>query len=142
MTSPLFSTTQDVLQKVLDLRHQRHAVLASNIANAETPGFIAQEVRFEEALRAAVAPPPPPSPLWRTHPQHLPLPVEVPPTVREVQGSLEASLSDDIGRDLNTVSIDREMARLTRNTSHYNASADILSRTYDQLRRTISEGGQ
>lgn len=142
MANQLFSTTHDVLRRTLDLRQQRHAVLASNIANVETPGFVAKDLSFEEALRAAVAPAPPPSPLWRTHEQHLPTP-EVPlPAVRDVQGRVVVSQSDDIGRDLNTVSIDHEMAKLTTNSFHYNASADLLSRSFDKLRRAISEGGQ
>ena len=46
---------------------------------------------------------------------------------------------DDVGYDLNTVSIDREMAKLMANTMHYNASAEILWRAFDQLKRTVSE---
>jgi flagellar basal-body rod protein FlgB len=139
MIRDLFSSTFDVLHKTLDLRQQRHTVLASNIANAETPGFIAKDVRFEEALRAAATPPPPPSspPLMRTHPEHLPL--IQPTSIRNVPGTLVVTPSDDVGHDLNTVSIDQEMAKLTTNTLHYNASAEILSRAFDQLKRTVSE---
>ena len=136
MIRDLFSSTLDVLHKTLDLRQQRHTVLASNIANAETPGFIAKDVRFEEALRAA-ATPPQPVPLRQTHPEHMPL--IHPTSIRNVQGTLVATPSDDVGRDLNTVSIDREMAKLATNTLHYNASAEILSRAFDQLKRTVSE---
>src|SRR5215470_17141467 len=99
MIRDLFSSTLDVLHKTLDLRQQRHTVLASNIANAETPGFIAKEVRFEEALRAAATPPPPPSPLTRTHPEHLPH--IYPPSIHKVQGKLVATPTDDVGRNLN-----------------------------------------
>jgi flagellar basal-body rod protein FlgB len=137
MIRDIFSSTLDVLHKTLDLRQQRHTVLASNIANAETPGFIAKDVRFDEALRAAVTPPPP-SPLWRTHAEHLPIVQQT--GIRDVQGTLVATPSDDVGRDLNTVSIDREMAKLATNTFHYNASAEILSRAFDQLKRTVTEG--
>jgi len=137
MTRDLFSSTLDVLHKTLDLRQQRHTVLASNLANVETPGFIAKDVRFEEALRAAAAPPPP-SPLRRTHPEHLPV-VHQMTTIRDVQGTLVATPSNDIGRDLNTVSLDREMAKLTTNTFHYNAVADILSRRFDGLKRITTE---
>jgi flagellar basal-body rod protein FlgB len=136
MIRDLFSSTFDVLHKTLDLRQQRHTVLASNIANAETPGFIAKDMRFEEALRAA-ATPPPPSPLMRTHPEHLPL--LQPTSIRNVQGTLVVTPSDDVGHDLNTVSIDQEMAKLTTNTLHYNAATEILSRAFDQLKRTVSE---
>jgi flagellar basal-body rod protein FlgB len=139
MIRDLFSSTLDVLHKTLDLRQQRHTVLASNIANAETPGFIAKDVRFEEALRAAATPPesPPSPPLMRTHPEHLPL--LQPTSIRNVQGTLVVTPSDDVGHDLNTVSIDQEMAKLATNTFHYNASTEILSRAFDQLKRTVSE---
>ena len=136
MIRDLFSSTLDVLHKTLDMRQQRHTVLASNIANAETPGFIAKDMRFEEALRTA-ATPPQPVPLRRTHPEHLPL--LHPTSIRNVQGALVATPSDDVGHDLNTVSIDHEMAKLATNTMHYNASAEILSRAFDQLKRTVSE---
>jgi flagellar basal-body rod protein FlgB len=136
MIRDLFSSTLDVLHKTLDLRQQRHTVLTSNIANAETPGFIAKDMRFEEALRAA-ATPPQPVPLRRTHPEHLPL--LHPTSIDNVQGTLVATPSDDVGHDLNTVSIDREMAKLMTNTLHYNASAEMLSRAFDQLKRTVSE---
>ena len=139
MMRDLFSSTLDVLHKTLDLRQQRHTVLASNIANAETPGFIAKDVRFEEALRAAATPSEPSSspPLRRTHPEHLPL--LQPTSLRNVQGTLVVTPSDDVGHDLNTVSIDQEMAKLTTNTLHYNPSAEILSRAFDQLKRSVSE---
>jgi flagellar basal-body rod protein FlgB len=136
MIRDFFSSTLDVLHKTLDLRQQRHTVLTSNIANAETPGFIAKDVRFEEALRAA-ATPPQPLPLRRTHPEHLPL--VHPTSIRNVQGTLVATPSDDVGHDLNTVSIDREMAKLTTNSFHYNASTEMLSRAFEQLKRTVSE---
>jgi flagellar basal-body rod protein FlgB len=136
MLRDLFSSTLDVLHKSLDLRQQRHTVLASNIANAETPGFVAKDVRFEEALRAAAAPPQP-VPLRHTHPEHLPR--LSPTSIGHVQGTLVATPSDDVGHDLNTVSIDHEMAKLMTNTLHYNASAEILSRAFDQLKRTVSE---
>ena len=81
--------------------------------------------------------PPQPVPLRHTHPEHLPL--IHPTSIHNVQGTLVATPSDDVGRDLNTVSIDREMAKLATNTLHYNASAEILSRAFDQLNRTVSE---
>lgn len=34
---------------------QRQKVISNNIANVETPGFVAQKVSFEDSLRAAVS---------------------------------------------------------------------------------------
>lgn len=40
----------------LALREQRLQLLAANIANADTPGFRAQDLDFTQALNAAMAP--------------------------------------------------------------------------------------
>lgn len=39
--------------KALELRSQRLSLLASNIANASTPGYKARDIDFESALRDA-----------------------------------------------------------------------------------------
>jgi flagellar basal-body rod protein FlgB len=138
MVRAFFPVTVDVLHKNLGLRMERHQLLTSNIANAETPGYIAKDITFEAALQDAVLPPPPNAP-QRTHPQHLPGVVR---SVAEVQGKVVASPSDNVGGDLNTVSLDQEMGRFTANTFHYNTSVEFLSRYMDKLRRTIGEGGR
>ena len=138
MSRTLFPPTLEVLQKNLDLRMARHQALTANIANAETPRYIAKDVSFEAALRDAVQPPSHAT-LQRTHQRHLPA---VARSVADVQGVLVASPSNDVGNDLNTVSVDQEMGRFTRNAFHYNASLEFLGRSLDQLRRVISEGGR
>ncbi|GIX47045.1 MAG: flagellar basal body rod protein FlgB [Candidatus Tectimicrobiota bacterium] len=135
MSRSLFPEVVAMLHKDLDLRFARHALLSANLANAETPGYIARDLRFEDALRAAVLGQT--SALHRTHPRHLPL---APPPVQEVKGTVVATPSDDVGRDLNTVSVEREMGRLTVNAFRYGATAEILSRLLAQLRRVIQEG--
>ena len=37
----------------LMLRAERQRVIASNIANADTPGYVARDFQFADALRAA-----------------------------------------------------------------------------------------
>lgn len=49
------NATIDVLHASLRGLAQRSRVHADNIANVQTPGFLAGEVSFEESLRAAVA---------------------------------------------------------------------------------------
>ena len=46
--------TMAVLQKSLDLRAQKQQVIAGNIANAETPGYAARKMTFEDDLRKAI----------------------------------------------------------------------------------------
>ncbi len=134
----LFPHTLGVIQKNLELRQARHSLLSSNLANAETPGYVARDVVFEDTLREA-AWPDRPEVLHRTHPRHFPPPA---PSLPQVQGRLVPTPSDDVGNDLNSVSVDQEMAKLTLNTLHVNASTEFLSRFFDQLRRTISESGR
>lgn len=44
-----------VLSQALNLRTQRHQVLASNIANADTPHFKARDFDFEAAMQQAMS---------------------------------------------------------------------------------------
>lgn len=63
---------------------RRHAVLTTNIANADTPGFRPLDLRPPEPGRAAVAGPSPPTPvLARTAAAHLAgMPALPPPAER------------------------------------------------------------
>jgi hypothetical protein len=44
--------TTDQIVRGLSLANQRRAVLARNLANAATPGYRAQDLRFEDHLRS------------------------------------------------------------------------------------------
>ena len=45
-----FTSGMDVHAKALVLRAERQRVIASNIANADTPGYAARDINFKEAL--------------------------------------------------------------------------------------------
>jgi flagellar basal-body rod protein FlgB len=47
---------------VLDVAQQRATLVANNIANADTPGFKAQDVAFDTVMKAELAPSPSPDP--------------------------------------------------------------------------------
>jgi flagellar basal-body rod protein FlgB len=51
----LFDTTQLGLQRAITGAAQRQSALASNVANANTPGFKPRDVDFHSALKAALA---------------------------------------------------------------------------------------
>ncbi len=44
-----------VLSQAMNLRTQRHQVLASNIANADTPNYKARDFNFDAAMKNAMA---------------------------------------------------------------------------------------
>jgi flagellar basal-body rod protein FlgB len=52
---PLFDTTQLGLERAISGAAARQTALASNIANANTPGFKPKDVDFHSALQAAFA---------------------------------------------------------------------------------------
>ena len=50
MTSPLLGITTDLVTLALDAASARQQVIAHNIANANTPGYIPYETRFDSQL--------------------------------------------------------------------------------------------
>lgn len=50
-----FESELSLLSQAMNLRVQRHQVLASNIANADTPHYKARDFSFETAMQNAMA---------------------------------------------------------------------------------------
>jgi flagellar basal-body rod protein FlgB len=50
---PRLAESLDFQSQALALRSERQRLLASNIANADTPGYVARDMDFAAALRAA-----------------------------------------------------------------------------------------
>ena len=50
----VMDSTMKALAASLNLRQMRQEVIASNIANADTPGYKAKRLDFEEALQRAI----------------------------------------------------------------------------------------
>jgi flagellar basal-body rod protein FlgB len=51
----VFDLTIQAIQTSLDGLAARQRIIATNVANAETPGYLAQTVSFEDSLRSAIA---------------------------------------------------------------------------------------
>jgi flagellar basal-body rod protein FlgB len=122
---------------------RRQETIAHNIANVDTPGFRAQEVRFEEQLRAALAGPTRRPEVTRlglatTHQSHLPLE----PRARAVDSPIQIgeSLDGTLRNDGNTVDVDRQMTQLAETQVIYNALAQAQINRFAKLRSVIREG--
>jgi flagellar basal-body rod protein FlgB len=96
--------------QALNLRAHRQQVLASNIANADTPGYKARDIDFKAALAAAVEP--------GIVPSRSAAPASPELLYRQV---LQPSL------DGNTVDMDVERAQFAENAVHYEAGVTIVS---------------
>ncbi len=138
-TKGLFSDTLSFLEKSLDLRTRKQRVLATDIANADTPNFQAFDVMVEDALKKVRhAQTGDDFQLVTTNRRHLsldeaPFPEPVVRTLPVEPYSLKT--------DGNTVDVDREMGNLAKNQIMYNTSVEVISRELRRL-KTVIRGGK
>ncbi len=114
----IFDRCTQVLEKALDLRLARHNLIASNLANMDTPGYEALDFSFEEELKRAL--------------EAEPVPV----------GSLAAAEPAVTVSEEGPVDLDRESTRLAENSLMYDALTRAMSKKFELLRYAINEGGK
>jgi len=117
------TATLDFQAAALGLQAQRAKVLASNIANADTPNYQARDFDFSVALaQAAQATAHSPTEPVRTHPAHLSgTGTTAPAPVLQYRQPLQPSL------DGNSVDLDTERAAFAENSVRYEASLRFLN---------------
>jgi flagellar basal-body rod protein FlgB len=131
----LFGTVTQGLSAVLDLYQARHEVLAENIANSETPGYRARDLKFDEALVAAMAPP---DPKTAGDPKAAGDPAAGAPATPRVEPTIDRDAA--VKPDGNSVAIDVQVGRLSENAFRIQALTQILSSQYENLKRVIDGG--
>jgi len=136
----LFSTTVELLGKSIDLRAKNQNLVASNIANAETPNFIPKTLAFEEELQGALK-----SGNSRsstpalTNPRHIK--IRGPGGgLQSVSGRVIETPAKTPGKDGNAVELENEMGKMTENQVMFNASVQMLTKKFEGLRTAIKEG--
>lgn len=113
--------TLALVKSALDAGTLRQAVHAHNVANANTPGYQPFSVLFEQRLDGVR------DALRQGRGAEL-----------AARGVPAAEVSRDTGAS--SVSVDLEVAALSRNALHYQALADALGRHYALMGMAISEG--
>lgn len=114
----------NVHQAALALRGQRSQVLASNIVNADTPGYQARELDFKSTLADAVGAASGAATLARTAPQHLPIGGVDPATAG---GKLVYRTVTQASIDNNTVDVNVERAQFADNAMRYEATLTFIN---------------
>lgn len=116
-------------QAALSLRAARQELLASNIANADTPNYKARDIDFASALRNALAGTSTELPVAQTSPAHL-----------EGQAGGDVLGAPVMYRkpvqpsaDGNTVDMDVERAQFADNALRYEASVRFVSERMKSL---------
>jgi flagellar basal-body rod protein FlgB len=119
VTVEVLDSTTRLLTAALQVLGRRHAVLAANIANVETPGYRRADVDFASALHATLE--------ARQAGEAL---------GEGGLGSLEAFVLPDGGE----VDVELEMAEITRNSLQMMALSALVALKLDLMRSAISEG--
>ncbi len=149
----IFDPTLATLERALDVRLARHGLLAGNVANADTPGFVPRDIDFDAAMREGD----------RQQPAGVPVPSE--PMTFASAGHLVDETSRDIplaaaghgapapaasavgtaatsgaGLDGNAVDVDRALAAVAENAIQYGAAARAAQKKLAILRYAASDG--
>ncbi len=102
------------LERYMDLVSARQKLVASNIANAETPGYRTVDIDFEREFRSQV-------------------------TGAEARTVEVTGLA--VNHDGNNVNLDREARLLSENALRFNVAASLLKSQLQQMRQAITGGG-
>lgn len=116
------------------MRDRRAQVLAENIANADTPGYKAKDLDFQQALNNAKARQS--GAMQRTHEQHFHI-----STATRHETKFRNPDQPDTG-DGNSVDIHRERNAFMQNSLEYQASLGFLNSRIGGLKKAITGGGQ
>lgn len=124
----------DFHAQALNLRSERQRLIASNIANADTPGYVAREMNFAQALREATGEPQRSgtgaSTLAASQPGHI-----AGGSAPGVYSTLQYATPSQTNLDRNTVDMDRERASFADNSVKYEATLRFIS---SNVRTTLS----
>jgi flagellar basal-body rod protein FlgB len=123
-TSPIdrMTASLDFQAAALSLHSERAKVLASNIANADTPNYQAKDFNFAQALAMATAVTESAATPARTNPAHLSAPGHFTPApVLQYRHPEQAAL------DGNSVDLDAERAAFSENSVQYEATLRFLN---------------
>ena len=134
---PIFDKTTDALAASLNFRSLRHKVTASNIANAETPGYHAKVVEFEDALARAIDMEGMNS-TSSNDGDHFAMGTGA---ISRARADVFDNPEANIANDQNSVDLEKEMAALQENTILYKAALQLMNKKLGAMKYAVTEGG-
>ncbi len=120
--------TVDKLQGAMTFHRERHAVLAGNVANLDTPGYRPFDLNPTEQMDGQQ--------MVATQPGHIGVAAgDTQQYTKEFsdEGQLQTP-------DGNHVQLEREMAKIDANRARYSTSAELVSRRLALLRYAAGDG--
>lgn len=133
-TGPLGDSTISTARSWLTGLSRRQAAISDNIANIDTPGYVAKEVPFEAQLQRAIGQGN--SRMAVTNSRHI----AASGSSRNQLGLQAAQELTSSRRDGNSVDIDQQMVSLAETQMRYQAAASALNTKIATL-RTVIRGG-
>lgn len=130
----IYGSMFDSLISSLNVLSANHNVIAGNVANVDTPGYRAKEMKFKEAFTAVLTKSR--MNMAQKDERHL--------AGSAMQSSPYSFVSDQINNamrnDGNNVNIDKEMVALSQNGLQFEVVSQMLSNKFNLLKYAISEG--
>lgn len=126
--------TTQALAAALNMRQLRQELINSNVANADTPGYKAKRLDFEEALAQALDSDGKLG-MNTNNPEHFAVGsggfASLKPTVYE-------DPNGEVKENGNTVDRDAEMAEMNENKIQYDAAVQLLNKKMGMLKYAIT----
>ena len=119
----LFNKTIEMLSVILDFRSERNKVIASNIANIDTPGYKPKELVFKKQLDDFIDNGTEVT-MTKTDKRHL---------------SEQSSHTFEVIKSEEAVKIDNEMEKLAENNLMYNLTVELMARKFKGLDGVLRE---
>jgi flagellar basal-body rod protein FlgB len=132
MLDHLFGDSVHLLERSLELRMTRQNLIASNIANAETPGYRALDMDFESMLREIVQ---------ARKTEGASGATEESLAAQRASVRLIHADAPSLANENNTVLLERELGKLSKNALMFKAQAQILGQKLNLLREAASAPG-
>ena len=132
----IFEKTFNIAKAALKLRSYKQTLIASNIANVDTPGYRRKDIPFKKIMQEYLSNSAPDLPLKTTDPRHI-----EPRNTEDVLSIAEIYKSKTLGTP-NNVSLEQEITELTQNQVLYEATLQALAKEIQRLKEAITEGGR
>ncbi|MFW0883612.1 flagellar basal body rod protein FlgB [Candidatus Acidulodesulfobacterium sp. H_13] len=139
----MFSKIYDILGESLNVLSDRQNIIASNVANANTPGYKSKELNFKDVMKNLV-PSPSSLPMEATSRKDLSYENIYNAAERDGSGFIKSFIKNQKDEsvpalDGNTVEIGREMSNMTSNAIRFQAVAGLLSKKFATLTYAITQ---
>lgn len=107
-----------VLSKMMELSTRKHQVIANNIANANTPGYIRREMTFQNEMKMAI----------NTRDWH---------SLKSLSGTVSVDTTNTPRNDGNNISLTQEMNEMSQNGILYELTQKAFKSRVGIIKKAI-----